>query len=61
ATSAALVDQLNPRYTAAIIRLDPWHRPYEYTGTTDSFTLRSLGPDGKANTADDVTSTPAKR
>jgi hypothetical protein len=54
-TSAVLVDQLNPRYTAAIIRIDPWHRPYEYTGTSANFTLRSLGPDGKPNTADDVT------
>ncbi|HEX8179917.1 MAG TPA: type II secretion system protein GspG [Pyrinomonadaceae bacterium] len=60
-TSAALVDQLNPRYTTSIIRLDPWHRPYEYTGTTDSFTLRSLGPDGKPNTADDVTRDNAER
>ncbi len=55
-TSAALVDQLNPRYTTSIIRLDPWHRPYEYTATPATYTLRSLGPDGKANTADDVTS-----
>jgi len=54
-TSAALVDQLNPRYTPAVIRIDPWHRPYEYTGTRDNYTLRSLGPDGKPNTADDVT------
>jgi Type II secretion system (T2SS), protein G len=53
-TSAALVDQLNPRYLSTIIRIDPWHRPYEYTGAPDSFTLRSLGPDGKAETADDV-------
>ncbi len=53
-SAAVLVDQLNPRYTAAIIRIDPWHRPYAYTGTRASFDLRSLGPDGKANTADDV-------
>ena len=56
-TSAALVDQLNPRYTPAVIRIDPWHRPYEYTGTRDNYTLRSLGPDGKPNTADDVEKT----
>lgn len=53
-TSAVLVDQLNPRYTAAIIRIDPWHRPYEYAGTPTGFVLRSVGPDGKANTADDL-------
>jgi hypothetical protein len=60
-TSTVLVDQLNPRYTAAIIRIDPWHRPYEYTGTAANFTLRSLGPDGKPNTADDVTSVSSTR
>ncbi|MDQ3907988.1 MAG: type II secretion system protein GspG [Acidobacteriota bacterium] len=54
-SEAALVDFLNPRYTTGFIRVDPWHRPYEYTGTRDAFTLRSTGPDGKPNTADDVT------
>jgi Type II secretion system (T2SS), protein G len=54
-SEAALVDFLNPRYTTAFIRVDPWHRPYEYTGTRDAFTLRSTGPDGKPDTADDVT------
>ena len=54
-TEAALLDQLNPRYLARIIRVDPWHQPYEYEGTRTSFTLRSAGPDGKANTADDIT------
>jgi Type II secretion system (T2SS), protein G len=51
----SLVDQLNPRYLSRIIRIDPWHQPYEYEGTAGSFTLRSAGPDGKGNTADDVT------
>jgi hypothetical protein len=50
-----LTDQLNPRYTTAFIRFDPWHRPYEYEGTREHFTLRSLGADGKANTPDDLT------
>lgn len=54
-TAIDLTDQLNPRYTAAFIRFDPWHRPYEYEGTRERFTLRSLGADGKANTPDDVT------
>ncbi|HLL14675.1 MAG TPA: type II secretion system protein GspG [Pyrinomonadaceae bacterium] len=53
-TSADLVDHLNPRYTTAFIRFDPWHRPYEYKGGREGFTLRSLGADGKPNTADDV-------
>ena len=52
---ATLIDHLNPRYLARIIRVDPWHTPYEYEGTRTSFVLRSAGPDGKSNTADDLT------
>ena len=54
-SSSALVDHLNPRHTRAYIRFDPWHRPYEYQGTRERFTLRSPGADGKSNTADDIT------
>jgi hypothetical protein len=49
-----LIDFLSPRYLSPIIRLDPWRRPYLYEGTRDQFTLRSLGPDGKENTPDDI-------
>ena len=48
------VDHLNPRYLHQIIRVDPWHQPYKYDGQRDHFTLRSSGPDGKDNTADDI-------
>jgi hypothetical protein len=51
---SALIDQLNPRYLARVIRVDPWHRPYQYEGTPDRFTLRSGGADGETNTPDDV-------
>lgn len=54
-SEAALVDHLNPHYLTRVIRVDPWHQPYEYEGTRTSFVLRSAGPDEKANTADDVT------
>lgn len=54
-TEAALIDNLNPRYLKRVVRIDPWHRPYEYEGTRTSFVLRSAGPDEKTNTADDVT------
>lgn len=53
-SGVVLVDQLNPRYTDRFIRLDPWHRQYEYEGTTNNYTLRSLGADGKPNTGDDL-------
>src|SRR5438067_750776 len=60
-TEAALIDNLNPRYLSRVVRIDPWHRPYEYEGTRTSFVLRSDGPDEKPNTADDVMVTPASR
>jgi hypothetical protein len=56
---AALVDQLNPLYLARVIRTDPWHRPYQYEGSRDRYTLRSVGLDGKANTGDDIVVTHA--
>jgi len=54
-SEAALIDNLNPLYLARVIRVDPWHQPYQYEGARTSFVLRSNGPDGKADTADDVT------
>jgi hypothetical protein len=54
-SEATLIDHLNPRYLARVIRVDPWHKAYEYEGTRGSFVLRSSGPDGKPNTSDDVT------
>ena len=53
-TEAALIDFLSPRYLGRVIRLDAWHRPYEYEGSRESYVLRSLGPDGQPGTADDV-------
>src|SRR5215471_335738 len=53
-SEGALIDNLNPRYLKSVIRVDPWHQPYEYEGTRTSFVLRSAGPDEKPNTADDV-------
>jgi len=53
-TEAALIDFLSPRYLTRVIRIDAWHRPYEYEGTRNAYLLRSLGADGKAGTADDV-------
>ena len=50
----ALEDHLNPRYLARVLRVDPWHKPYLYEGARDSYTLRSAGPDGKEDTADDI-------
>jgi hypothetical protein len=50
----AVIDHLNPRYLARVIRLDPWHQPYKYQGERDRFTLRSAGPDGKPDSPDDI-------
>lgn len=54
-SEAQLIDFLNPRYLARVIRVDAWHQPYAYEGTRDSYVLRSAGPDGKPNTSDDIT------
>jgi hypothetical protein len=51
---AVAIDQISPRYLARAVRVDPWHRPYEYKGSDDHFVLRSLGPDGKPGTVDDI-------
>jgi len=53
-SAAALIDNLNPHYLSRVIRVDPWHQPYEYEGTLTSFVLRSAGPDEKVNTSDDL-------
>jgi hypothetical protein len=53
-SEAVLIDHLSPQYLARVIRIDPWHRPYRYEGQPDRYSLRSLGPDGKPNTPDDV-------
>jgi Type II secretion system (T2SS), protein G len=53
-TTGALVDQLNPRYLARVIRLDPWHQPYLYEGERDRFVLRSSGADAMPGTGDDI-------
>jgi Type II secretion system (T2SS), protein G len=51
---SVLIDHLSPRYLTRVIRVDPWHRPYQYDGAQDRFSLRSLGPDGQPNTSDDI-------
>lgn len=51
---SVLIDHLSPRYLTRVIRVDPWYRPYQYDGQQDRYSLRSLGPDGKPNTPDDI-------
>jgi Type II secretion system (T2SS), protein G len=53
-TESVLIDHLSPRYLTRVIRVDPWHRPYEYEGEQNQFSLRSVGPDGKTGTPDDI-------
>jgi hypothetical protein len=60
-SEAKLIDFLNPHYLSRVIRVDPWHQPYEYEGTRTSYLLRSNGPDGKPNTNDDITLTSSGR
>ena len=51
---SVLIDHLSPKYLPRVIRVDPWSRPYQYDGQQDRYSLRSLGPDGKPNTGDDI-------
>jgi len=51
---SVLIDHLSPKYLSRVIRVDPWQRPYQYEGQHDHYSLRSLGPDGKPNTPDDI-------
>jgi len=51
---SVLIDHLSPKYLTRVIRVDPWQRPYQYEGQQDRYSLRSLGPDGKPNTSDDI-------
>ncbi len=53
-SESVLIDHLSPHYLLRVIRVDPWHRPYRYEGQPDHYSLRSLGPDGKPNTPDDI-------
>ncbi|MEP6919641.1 MAG: type II secretion system protein GspG [bacterium] len=58
---AVVIDHLSPFFLARIIRLDPWHKPYNYKGDSSRFTLSSSGPDGKEDTPDDlVVTNPAR-
>ena len=59
-TVAVLMDHLQPNFICRVIRLNPWHHPYAYTGTATSFSLRSAGPDGKLDTADDIPEQPSE-
>jgi type II secretory pathway pseudopilin PulG len=51
---SVLIDHLSPKYLTRVIRVDPWHRPYQYEGQQTHYSLRSLGPDGKPDTGDDI-------
>jgi hypothetical protein len=51
---SVLIDHLAPHYLSRVVRLDAWQHPFQYRGEHDHYTLRSLGPDGKENTPDDI-------
>jgi Type II secretion system (T2SS), protein G len=51
---SVMIDHLTPHYLHQVLRLDSWQHPFRYQGDREHFTLRSLGPDGKENTADDI-------
>jgi hypothetical protein len=53
-----LSDLLSPRYLTPLIRLDAWRRPFEAElRGSNTIVIRSAGPDGKFDTADDIVRT----
>jgi hypothetical protein len=51
---SVVIDHLSPHYLRRVIRHDSWQHPFRYQGDREHFTLRSVGPDGKENTSDDI-------
>lgn len=47
----------NGFYLSALLP-DLWNHPFQYSCTNDTIRLYSMGPDGKAGTADDINSPP---
>ena len=55
-TFKELIDVLSPSYLTSVIRIDAWSNPFFYRLIgTDTYDLRSAGPDGLLQTADDMT------
>ena len=53
-TASALIDNLAPDYLRSIVRRDAWSHEFQYSGNDSSYRLLSLGPDGKAETGDEI-------
>ena len=54
-TFTDLIDVLSPAYLEPVIRIDAWSNPFFYRPLgTDGYDLRSAGPDGRLQTADDL-------
>ncbi len=50
-----LIDALAPDYLGQVTRLDAWSNPFSYRAVSAStYDLRSAGPDGRIDTADDL-------
>lgn len=50
-----LIDALSPDYLEQVTRLDAWSNPFSYRALSASgYDLRSAGPDGTIDTADDL-------
>ena len=51
----ALTDLLSPEFLHPIMRIDAWFNPYIYEATGEhEYDFRSLGPDGRLRTPDDL-------
>lgn len=50
------LDNWRGPYLRGGLRDDPWGNSYTYSRGPTSYTVRSSGPDGQANTSDDISS-----
>lgn len=53
-TGNPISDVLHPQFMTELVRNDAWGRAITYDRTGPGFELRSMGPDGLAETSDDI-------
>jgi hypothetical protein len=53
-TASALIDNIAPAYLGSVIRRDAWSHEFQYSGDASRYRLVSLGPDGRADTGDEI-------
>jgi hypothetical protein len=53
-TITALTDILHPQFMSELVLADGWGRPIEIAAVSPAYRFRSVGPDGRSGTPDDI-------